>query len=221
MSFAGHNFVAWSGKGLICEKCGIVTMNSQSQGLLGRCYDLAGVLEGIHSSHCLTRFHLSDGSVAIACGKCGNYSLNKQVRLRERCTKHMAGDGIKFFTKKVHPKKVGIHVENMAGIFRRWNAGDKVSGNRSRLNKRRAWRRDELDPRNTVVRRPNVGNGPKGEGGSSGSGSGPGGSHMAMAVEKLRKRRRLVAPVIPGNGVGAANMLAELRDQAEPGGDAG
>ncbi len=71
MSFAGHNFVTWSGKGLICEKCGIVSMKNKTQGLLGRCYELAGVVEGVHSSHCLTRFHLSDGSVAIACGKCG------------------------------------------------------------------------------------------------------------------------------------------------------
>ena len=78
-----------------------------------------------------------------------------------------------------------------------------------------------MDPRNTVVRRPNAGKSPKGEGGSSGSGNGPGGSHMAMVVENLRKRRRLVAPAIPGNGRGAAKMLAELRDQADPGGDAG
>ena len=133
----------------------------------------------------------------------------------------MVGDGIKFFTKLVHPKKVGAQVESMADIFRRWNAGDKVSWNRSRLNKGRAWRRDELDPRNTVVRRPNAGNGPKGEGGSSGSGNGPGGSHMAMAVENLRKRRRLVAPAILGNGRGAANMSAELKDREGSGGDAG
>ncbi len=78
-----------------------------------------------------------------------------------------------------------------------------------------------MDPRNTVVRRPNVDNGLKGEGGSSGSGSGPGGSQMAMAVENLRQRKRLVAPAIPGNGRGAANILEELRDRAEPGGDAG
>jgi hypothetical protein len=57
MSFAGHNFVAWSGKGFICEKCGIATKNGKVQAVLGRCYDLAGVLEGIHSSQCLSRFH--------------------------------------------------------------------------------------------------------------------------------------------------------------------
>ena len=117
-------------------------MKSKSQGVLGRCYDLAGVLGRIHSSHCLTRFHLRDGSVAVACGKCGYYSLNKQVRLREQCAKHLVGDGSQFFTKMVHPKKVGVRVENMAGIFRRWKASDKVSWNRSRLNKRRVWRRD-------------------------------------------------------------------------------
>ena len=88
-------------------------------------------------------------------------------------------------------------------------------------NKRRAWRRDELDPGNTVIRRPGAVNNLKGEGGSSGSGNGRGGSHLAVAVENLRKRRRLVAPAIPGNGRGAAKMLAELRDQADPGGDAG
>ena len=109
----------------------------------------------------------------------------------------------------------------MAGIFRRWNAGDKVSWNRSRLNKRRAWRRDELDPRNAVIRRPSAVNNHTGEGGSSGSGNGPRGSHLAVAVENFRKRRRLVAPAILGNGRGAANMLAELKDREDPGGDAG
>ncbi len=66
MSLAGHNFAAWSGNGFMCEKRGIVTMNGKTQALLGRCCDLAGVLEGIHSSHCLTLFHLSHGSVDIA-----------------------------------------------------------------------------------------------------------------------------------------------------------
>ncbi len=109
----------------------------------------------------------------------------------------------------------------MTGIFRRRMAGDKVSKNKGRLNKRKAWRRDELEPRNTVVRRPIGVTGPKGEGGSSGPSSGFGGSHLAMAVTNFRKRRRLVAPAIPGNGWGAAKMLAELRDQADPGDDAG
>ncbi len=78
-----------------------------------------------------------------------------------------------------------------------------------------------LDPRNTVIRRPTAVQNHIGEGGISGSGNGPGGSHLAVAVENLRKRKRLVAPATLGNGRGAANLLAMLKDREGSGGDAG
>ena len=81
--------------------------------------------------------------------------------------------------------------------------------------------RDVLDPMSTMIRRPNAGSNHSGEGGSAGSGNGPSGSLLAVAVGNHRKRKRLIAPAILGNGRGAANLLAELKDRDGSGGDAG
>ncbi len=81
--FRRASFWPWVGAGLICTKRGIVTKDAKSQRVLGRCYELAGTLVGIHESHSLPNFELSDGSTAVACAKRGYHSLNKQVRLRQ------------------------------------------------------------------------------------------------------------------------------------------
>ncbi len=179
---------------------------------LGRCYELAGILEGIHGSHCLSRFGLSDGSAAYAWGRCGYYTLNKQVKLRNKCARQPAGDGFKLFTKKAHPKKNHVKVESTMGIFRKAGGGDRLKY-RSKLAKRKAWRRDVVDPIRTILRQPNGARGSRQEDSLEGPGNGPRGTGLAEAVKLLRSKRRRVTLEASGNGRGAANLLAKLRDR--------
>ncbi len=103
MSFEGHYFQARWDKGWICNRCGTIAKTRRAR--VGRFYNLAGQILGVHKSHRLAKCSLEDGSSAIKCPRFGFCTTIRLVKSKECCGGNQRGDGRKLITEEWRPKR--------------------------------------------------------------------------------------------------------------------